>query len=65
MPVLGEHISPRVSVVIPEELLQKAKAHAKEAYLPLSTVMRVALAEYIRRNESVPFNDSSIQGKGE
>lgn len=72
MPIpVTDNPSPRISVVVPPDLLQKAKAHAKETCLPLSTVVRVALAEYIRRNEAATFDDgngagsTAAQNKGE
>lgn len=49
--VYGAGRNPRVTVVLPEELLKRARAHANEVCIPLSTMVRVALGEYMRRNE--------------
>lgn len=63
--VFGKNRSPRISVVLPQDLLQKAKAHAKAACLPLSTLIRVALGEYIRRNEATDTVTCDVSSIGD
>lgn len=50
--ILAEGVKTHVSADLPPELSERFRAHSAETHIPLATLIRLAIAEYLENHGS-------------